>query len=174
MIQDSSDIDLSRHSKRLTGKQLIGPIGNHQGLGFIMHSAFVLDARLLTPIGFSSVQMFHRTTNEQTSKQKHAANHHKPIELKESYKWIKACEEAKKYLSKANHITIIEDREGDIFEQFARIPDKRTDLIVRSKSNRQIIDGGKLFEILSNESVAGIYEIGIDADARKKKGKKNS
>ena len=168
VIQDSSDIDLSKHSNRISGKQAIGPIGDHHGLGFILHSALVLDADTLTPIGFSSVQILHRIHNKSSLKQRHAANHHKPIEQKESYRWIKGCEDSKICLSNARHITIIEDREGDIFEQFARIPDDRTDLIVRCKSNRMLSDGEKLFEALSAQPVDGIYEIGIDADKRKK------
>ncbi|MBK7964733.1 MAG: hypothetical protein IPK10_05200 [Bacteroidetes bacterium] len=54
------------------------------------------------------------------------------IQEKESYKWIKASENAKALLSEASSITIIEDREGDIYDQFCIVPDERTHLIIRS------------------------------------------
>jgi Transposase DNA-binding len=172
VIQDSSDIDLSKHRNRLSDQESIGPIGDHNGVGFILHSSLVLDANSLTPLGFSAVQLLHRSHSYQPFNQRHAAINHKPIEEKESYRWIKSSEQTQQYLCGALHITIIEDREGDIYEQFARIPDERTDLIVRSKTNRIINDREKLFEQLSAQPLSGVCEVEIEADKRKKRVKR--
>lgn len=63
-------------------------------------------------------------------------------------------------------MTAISDREGDIYEVFATVPDKRTHLLIRSRDNRRITEG-KLFDYLSNQDVAGTYELEIRGDIRK-------
>lgn len=68
-------------------------------------------------------------------------SHHKkllPIEEKESYKWIESSLNSKKVLEKAGEIIIIQDREGDIYEQFCVVPDNRTHLLVRAKAIREL------------------------------------
>ncbi len=64
-------------------------------------------------------------------------------------------------------VIIVQDREGDIYEQFATIPDAQTNLLIRAKSDRALPEGGKLFSKLSKCKVAGTYEIKIDGDNRK-------
>lgn len=47
-----------------------------------------------------------------------------PIEEKESYKWIESSLNTKKVFENAQAVIIVQDREGDIFKQFATIPDE--------------------------------------------------
>ena len=72
-----------------------------------------------------------------------------PIEQKESYKWIESSIKTKETLSEAGLVIIVQDREGDIYEQFATIPDAKTELLIRSRSDRNLIEGTTLFEKLS-------------------------
>ena len=90
-----------------------------------------------------------------------------PIEEKESFRWLKAANGSKEHLSKAATITFIEDREGDIYEQFATVPDERTQLIIRNRDNRRLAEGGKLHDLLAAEPVVGSYSIEIIKDIRK-------
>ena len=89
-----------------------------------------------------------------------------PIEEKESNKWLRAAAESKQHLAAAQMITVIGDRESDVYEEFARVPDERTHLLIRSCQNRRLADGGSLYERLAEQSVAGEYELEIEADAR--------
>jgi hypothetical protein len=41
-----------------------------------------------------------------------------PIEVKESYKWIKFCKDNKKNLKDVASLTVVGDRESDIYELF--------------------------------------------------------
>ena len=143
----------------------IGLTGNNKDLGFFMHSSLVLDANDEMVLGFSDIQLWHREEDKLDKVERKYQN--LPIEEKESYKWIKACNESKQHLAAASSITFVEDREGDIYEQFATVPDERTHLIVRSRDNRRLSDGGKLFETLSSQSVSGKYTIEIVKDIRK-------
>lgn len=165
VLQDTSEFNLNNHRNRLQRNTGIGLTGNNKDLGYFMHSSLVLDSKDETVIGFSDIQLWHREEDKLDKEERDYQN--LPIEEKESYKWIKACQESKRHLTKAKSITFIEDREGDIYEQFATIPDAHTHLIVRSRDNRNLSDGTKLFNTLSKQPVAGSYSIELIKDIRK-------
>lgn len=66
-------------------------------------------------------------------------------------------------------ITIIEDREGDIYEQFCLIPDDKTHLLIRSRDNRKLANGSHLYDTLASEPLAGTYTFRVESDKREKK-----
>lgn len=165
VIQDTSEINLDNHHNRLKRNTGIGLTGNNKDLGFFMHASLVLDAKDETVLGFSDIQLWHRAEDKLDKEERQYRT--LPIEEKESYKWIKACQDSKHHLSCANSITFIEDREGDIYEQFATIPDERTHLIIRCRDNRRLSDGSKLFDTLSKQVIAGSYDIELVTDIRK-------
>jgi len=165
VLQDTSEINLDNHRNRLERNTGIGLTGNNKDLGFFMHNSLVLDAKDETVLGFSDIQLWHREENKLDKEER--GYQKLPIEEKESYKWIKACQQSKHHLSAAASITFIEDREGDIYEQFASIPDERTHLIIRSRDNRRLSDGSKLFDALSKQAIAGGYDIELVTDIRK-------
>jgi Transposase DNA-binding/Transposase DDE domain len=162
VLQDTTEINMDDHRNRLKPQSGIGVTGNNKDLGFFLHVGLVLDAAGGTALGFSDIQLWHRNKDRKTQDQRML-----PIEQKESYRWIKACRESKEQLAKAATITFIEDREGDIYEQFAAIPDERTHLIIRNRDNRRLADGGKLYDQLAAQPVAGSYSIELIKDIRK-------
>lgn len=165
VLQDTSEFNLENHRNRIRPDTGIGLSGNNKNLGYFMHGSLVLDANDETVLGFSDIQLWSRKEDKLDKNERHYKS--LPVEEKESYKWIKACQESKKHLSGSRTITFIEDREGDIYEQFATIPDKRTHLIIRSRDNRNLSDGGKLFDTLSKQPAAGSYDIELVKDIRK-------
>lgn len=165
VVQDSSEINMDNHRNRLKRGKGIGLTGNNEDLGFFLHGSLVLDEATETLLGYSDIQLWHREQDKEDKEERRYKN--LPIEEKESYKWIKACNESKAHLSQARTLTFIEDREGDIYEQFATVPDERTHLIIRSRDNRRLAEGSKLFDKLSEQSKAGQYEIEIVGDIRK-------
>jgi hypothetical protein len=165
LIQDSSSVGLSQHASHIKAGSGVGLVGNKMGLGFLAHTSLVIDAKTDTMLGFSDVQLWHRT--EDKSNNTTGIYKKQPIEEKESYKWIKASRQGKACLAEAESITIIQDREGDIYEQFCLIPDERTDLIIRSRDNRKLSDGSRLYDRLSQAPVAGTYQIEVLGDIRK-------
>ena len=57
-----------------------------------------------------------------------------PIEEKESYKWLASAFSSKRCfeVGGAKMVTHIGDRESDLFEEFATIPNKNNHLLIRA------------------------------------------
>jgi Transposase DNA-binding/Transposase DDE domain len=166
-IQDTSEINLSAHRGRLKKNSGVGGIDDHfAGIGFKIHPCFVVDAMSCFPIGFSNIRIWNR---EEGMGDKYKREYNKlPIEAKESYKWIEGSTGSKEVLSQARAVIIVQDREGDIFEQFVQIPDEKTFLLVRSCVSRKVGSDKKLWDTLSKATVLGQYELTLSADKRRK------
>jgi Transposase DDE domain/Transposase DNA-binding len=169
-IQDTTEINLSSHSNRIKKDDYIGTTNakNEKGLGFLLHPSLVLDAADGTPYGYADIKVWNRPL-EFTSKHERKYNS-LPIEQKESYKWIEVSKNTKSALSGvAAGVVIVQDREGDIYEQFAVIPDEQTDLLIRARTNRTLKDKAKLFSCLSGSEIKGAYELIVNAKQNRKK-----
>lgn len=164
VINDTTSINLERHLGRLKEEGL-GYIGGGAGqkIGFHLHPALVLNAESFQVLGLSSIQVWVR---EEVRKERKKKYKKLPIEEKESNKWLKAATESKQNLGQAQIITMIGDREADVYEEFARVPDERTHLLIRSCQNRCLKDGGNLNERLAEQKISAEYELEIEADKR--------
>lgn len=165
-IQDTTEVNLYNHKNRVKKDHYIGTTNAAKGgIGFLLHPSFVLDAQTLVPYGFSDVKIWNRPLEKLTKKQR---DYNKlPIEEKESYKWIESSQNSKKVLSQAKEIIIIQDREGDIYEQFGIVPDQKTHLLVRARANRTLSDKTKLFDYIADQPAKGTYCIELEGDKRK-------
>jgi hypothetical protein len=172
-IQDTTEINLFNHKNRIQIDDSIGiTTSSDFGLGFFLHPSFVVDAQSGFPIGFSDIKVWNRS-NEKTTK--YEREYKKlPIQEKESYKWIDSSIKSKEVLAEATTVIIVQDREGDIYEQFAIVPDPKTHLLIRSKSDRMLAEGIKLFSKLAACESAGSYSINIPGDKRKKQIKRTA
>jgi hypothetical protein len=152
-----------------------GRLKSNSGLGrsdksdtahcFKIHPGMVMDSENLNPLGFSWVKVFHR---DEEMPDRNKRNYKKQaIEEKESFKWIEVAQKSKEVLSEASTITIIEDREGDIYEQFALIPDEKTHLIIRSRTTRKLANGNSLYAEVEATPIVGEYVIEVPTDKRK-------
>jgi Transposase DDE domain len=63
---------------------------------------------------------------------------------------------------------VIADRESDIYEEWYRIPDKKTFMITRACRNRKLTNGEWLFDYVKKLEVSGIYEIKVKARVGKR------
>lgn len=172
-IQDTSEVNLSSHSRRINKDDFIGTTNakNSQGLGFFLHPSFVLDAVNGTPYGYANVKIWNRPLQFNS---KFGRNYNKlPIQEKESYKWLEVSKNTQASLKDVvAAMVIVQDREGDIYEQFATIPDAKTDLLIRAKTNRKLVDKTHLFESVSKEPTQGSYEVLVESCAKTKRKKR--
>jgi len=164
LLQDTTQPNYERHRGRIKNGSGLGLIGDDKSLGYFLHPTLVLDAEQGTCLGYSDIITWIREEGREKiiDKEKRKAQ---AIEVKESYRWLESIEQSRNRLQFCDRFTAIADREGDIYELFARIPDQRTDLLIRSRENRKIKEG-KLFNYLSSQPSAGEYEIEIRGDKR--------
>lgn len=163
-IQDTTEINLSSHRNRIKKDDYIGTTNanNNQGLGFLLHPSLVVDAFEGTPYGYADIKVWNRPLTF-TSKQERNYDS-LPIEQKESYRWIAVSQNTKAALRDiVQGMVIVQDREGDIYEQFALVPDEQTDLLIRARTDRTLQDKTKLFSCLSAQPLQGTYRLEVDA-----------
>lgn len=169
-IADTTEINLSSHSNRIQKDEYIGTTNanSDKGLGFLVHPSLVLDAVEGTPYGYADVKIWNRPLEFKSKYERRYSS--LPIEEKESYKWIEVSKNTKAALGDVvKGMVIIQDREGDIYEQFAVIPDEQIELLVRARSDRTLEDGTKLFSCLSDQPVMGTYELVVEAKKNRRK-----
>ncbi len=172
-VQDTSEINLSKHKDRLKPNSGLGRSDKSDTAHcFKIHPGLVLDSSDLSPIGFSWIKVFHRSEEMPDRIERNYKK--QPIEEKESYKWIEVAEKSKKVLIGAKTVTFIEDREGDIYEQFAIIPNKKHHLLIRSRTTRKLVNGNSLYVEVDSKPVAGSYTIELPTDNRKNQYKRKA
>ncbi len=157
-IQDTSEINYQSQSGR---KQQLGTVGNGSDAGLFVHPVLAVDAENGECLGLVDAQVWRRNTGK-------AANYKRlPIEEKESHRWLLGGERAKAVLSEASLVTIVDDREGDIYEKWARLTDARTHLLTRACRDRSLVGGGRLFATMAEFPEAHRHETDLPARPNK-------
>ena len=166
-IQDTTEFNYSGIKSKLGSDDPdIGPTGCSKIAGFFCHPMLIINPISNALIGFSSVQIYNRIWGQASKKERKNLD----IEEKESYRWIESSIETKELLPENVTVTIIGDRENDIYEDFVRVPDERTNLLIRSRCDRRIVgEHKKLYNLLENTDVAGSIEVEIAAQKNRKK-----
>jgi hypothetical protein len=151
LIEDSSEINYQAKAGRKRG---LGTVGNGTDVGLFVHPALAIDGTDGTVLGLAGATIWQRHAIKQADYQELA------IEAKESYRWLKTIAQARPWLDRAALVTVIADREADIYEMLARVPDARTHLLIRANHDRALClaeggHGGRLFAMLSGQPEAG-------------------
>jgi hypothetical protein len=154
-IQDTSEINYEAKRARKRG---LGTVGNGSDIGLFVHPLLTVDAETGHCLGLADVQVWRRFKTKAKDYRK------QPIEDKESYRWLKGPRRAKWGLAKAAMVTVIDDREGDIYEKWARLPDRRTHLLSRVCRDRAVVGGGTLFAAMA--ALPECHRFTLDLPAR--------
>ncbi len=149
-IQDTTLLDYTHHP----ATQGLGPIGTQQQQlqGLVVHSVLVTTVTGL-PLGLLSQQVWARPTHPLPAH----AMHKRPLEAKESYKWLVALQESVKHTPVQTQLITVGDREADLFELFTTARELETDLLIRASQNRCVCAPtvGLLWPVLEKQAVAG-------------------
>jgi hypothetical protein len=140
VVQDTSELSLGGRRAKANG---YGPIGKGGALrGLLLHAALAVDAGNGGVIGLVDAKVWNRTGG----KAKHRRA--RKTKQKESQRWLDSTRRAAEVLAEAVSITVVSDRESDIYEHFAFRP-QTTHLIVRACQNRRIeADEGEQIDLL--------------------------
>ena len=128
-IQDTTYLDYTDHP----ATQGLGPIGKRslRYRGMLKHTTFVISASGL-PLGCLTDQVWVRDASDKSDYKT------KPIEAKESYKWIQALSQTQTRTPEGVEAITICDREADIYEFFVEA--KEHPFVIRSGQNRRSED----------------------------------
>jgi hypothetical protein len=168
IFQDTTQPNLERHRSRIKPHSGLGTISDDRSLGFFLHAALVMRADTSRCIGYSYIKTW---AHDQPKVKCQERDYKKePIEIKESYRWLECVERSRQTLDQAGMLTVISDREGDIFEVFERLP-PQTHLLVRSKAERNIYNergqAERLSTYIARQAVCGTLDLAVSADPRK-------
>jgi hypothetical protein len=169
VLNDTTEFNFEDHINFLDrNDDHLGPTGNNKDIGFFLHPGLVVDAQEGIGLGFSYIKIWNRRYDKVDKIGRSYAK--QPLQEKESYRWIECGLESKKNLKAADHLTIIADRESDIYQEFVMLPDERTDLIIRSSQNRSLYEGDlKLYETLSDTATCGEFSLKVKANRNGKR-----
>lgn len=172
-LQDTCEVNLSQHKGRIKENSGLGSSDKSDtGHCFKLHPGLVLDASTFSPLGLSHIKIYHRPEDTHDRFQRNYKR--QPISEKESYKWIETALKSKEVLKDAQSVTFIEDREGDIYEQFVIVPDQKTHLLIRSRTTRNLSNGKKLYQQVDSQPIAGTYTVELPTDKRKNQYKRQA
>ncbi len=166
-IQDTTDVDYFSHKDRV--KNFDANLGRltDTTFGYLCHPMLVVDADKYLPIGFCSIKLWNREWEKPVKVPK--AYKKLPIEEKESFRWISSVTESRKNLPKDSVITVIADRESDVYEALCTIPTENTHLLIRSSSNRLICENNMLLlDKMRSCNIEHTYQIEIKGNKSRK------
>ncbi|WP_249125728.1 IS4 family transposase, partial [Bradyrhizobium manausense] len=132
------------------------------GGGEYLHAVLALDAQDGSILGLIDGCFLKREGGRR------AVRRSAPIEEKESFRWLEGADQAGSVCAGAASITVIADRESDIFEAFALRPE-RVELLVRAAHDRALADGHALFARAAALPVMGRAELELAAKPGRKR-----
>ncbi|WP_217808263.1 IS4 family transposase [Marivita cryptomonadis] len=123
--------------------------------GDYLHAMIAVDAQDGAVLGALDATFCERDTGQR------ATRHARAFEDKESYRWLAATERAGQ-IAGAARMTMVADREADIYNLFARRPD-HVDLIVRANHNRTLKGGDKMADRIAAMPRLGVTLLTVPA-----------
>jgi transposase-like protein/transposase Tn5 family protein len=155
-LQDTTEINLSHYP----ATEGTGTLSSVYSQGFLAHSTFVVTAEGL-PLGLLAQECWVR---EEPVSAQSKAQVERPIEEKESYKWLKALTESTAELPATTQMLVVSDRESDIMEYFLHPRPSQVELLLRSSQDRRI-EGSEwlLWQTVKRGPVQGLITVEVDA-----------
>ncbi|QCI67703.1 IS4 family transposase [Phreatobacter stygius] len=152
-VEEMAATAQERTAERCIGRPVLAiqdttSIKSSGGGGLMLHAMIAVDAEDGAILGLAHAQFMSRDKGLRGERKS------RPLAAKESRRWLEGGEDAARIGALARSVTVIADREGDIFEAFARRP-KDIELLVRAAQDRSLGDGGRLFATVDALPEAG-------------------
>ena len=143
-IQDTCPLDYSSQQKKDDCSKV-----NQYGKSLKLHSCITI-----TLEGLNLGVLNQLTPSEDSTDDSELSEYEKkmrPIEEKESYRWIESFNESMYLMPDDVDITFISDREGDIYEYIATIDSCKKSFLTRIVQNRMTSDNEKILDAIKDE-----------------------
>jgi Transposase DDE domain len=151
VVHDTSEMALGGRRARANG---YGPVGKGGALGgLLLHAGLALEVGSGALLGLVDARVWNRDQGTASPRRSRATAD------KESRRWLDTTARAGEMLAAARSITVVSDRESDIYEHFAFRP-ANTHLIVRACQNRKIRIASEEADALLFGFIDGLPEAG--------------
>ena len=157
-IQDTSEIHFKTKPGRRRG---LGEIGKGSGRGLLVHAMVAVDADNGSLVGLVGGSVY---TRKGRVKSPHAKRKLKDKELR---RWVDTGHQAKAVLGQAAAITIVGDREGDIYTAWASLPGENVHVLGRVMHDRAVAGGGTLASVLAKLDFVSTHPIELIATSKR-------
>jgi hypothetical protein len=154
-VQDTTSFNYDTHADM----EGLGPINKHVdgAQGILMHDTMAYTTEG-TAMGLVDIQVWARDPKQFG---KRVTRYQRPVEQKESFKWLKSFQAAarlQRQLGAATTVVSVGDREADVYELFRLALSDRLQpkLLVRAEQDRRVKDSGAgLWPYMEKQAVAG-------------------
>jgi hypothetical protein len=151
VVQDTTEINFKGRAGRRRG---FGPGGNGRDPGFFIHGLLAVDRADAAVVGLVGAEIWTRAEQKVEKRRRRA------YADKESARWQRGCGRAHEALAEAAALTVVGDRESDIYDVFVDRPNA-VDLVVRAAQNRALHGGGRLFTALTQAPVLACQTVHV-------------
>jgi hypothetical protein len=134
-IHDTSEINFRTSPEHRRG---LGEIARGNSYGVLLHAMLAVDAQSGDSLGLVTGEIWTRQGRQTIAHDKRAASE------RESRRWLSTAQASKQVLSAASMVTVIGDRESDIYSAWSQFPEDRFHLLSRSMQDRALVGGGSL------------------------------
>jgi len=142
LVQDTTELNLTRPEQQVDG---MGPLEHNSRLGMFHHPLVAFDeAGVCLGAVWQSNWIREKIETERTAAQKQKSCRSRPIEEKESYRWLEGLRAARAVAGRNPHTTFIlaADSEADIFEvlseQRQSVQGRSLEIVIRSAHDRRL------------------------------------
>jgi hypothetical protein len=154
-IQDTSEIHFNTTPRR---RRALGEIGKGNHHGVLLHPMLAVDADNGTCLGLVSGEIWTRKGRRTVSHDR------RELSDKESQRWVSNVVAAKPRLAGAARVTVLGDRESDIFAFYASAAGQRFHVITRSMHDRKLTDSAGLYA--ASDAIAAAERRDVQLPAR--------
>jgi hypothetical protein len=135
-IQDTTELAFRDPGQRAC----LGPVGKGKARGLLAHVVLAADADTGACLGPVAGRVWSRPDPAAGLAASGAPAG------RESARWLEGARDAARALARAAAVTVVADREGDVYEDLAWAAAGGAHLLVRACQDRRLDDGGRLFE----------------------------
>jgi hypothetical protein len=150
LVQDSSELSFGFNPFQ-SG---LSEVGSGTELGFYIHPVIALDAKSHICLGLANVEVFKREERQKD-------RNREKFEHKQSFRWLSSVLAAQQHCAPCKDVTVVSDREGDIYDALCGYKSEGMGFVIRSCHNRPLGEenkGLKLNELTETWEVQGSYE----------------
>jgi hypothetical protein len=135
-IQDTSEVHFRTTAGRPRG---LGEVGRGNIHGLLVHAMVALDAATGTCLGLVGGRVWTRHGRVTVAHKRRA------LADKESERWITTALRAKEVLAAAAMVTVVADRESDLYAEWATVPGANFHVLTRVMQDRRLANGARLY-----------------------------